>query len=182
MKWQRHPEHCSCWKCSTDTKKVQDIDLPIFMTNGKDSIICGGCKKIIINKDGEDMCEYISNCCYSCEFRWWCYDCCVTYYHTPNGDCHRTCGITLMERLLNPSNRGGRYGGQTLDEIRCLQQHLKKEMKYGCYLGCLAGKTIRMYELLSPDVEESEESKQYKKSLDDRIMNSIKSYLNDNKN
>ena len=118
-------------------------------TNGKDSIICGGCKKIIIDKDGEKCCEHVENCCYDCEFRWWCHDCCFTYRRTPDDDQpYRTCGMTLMNKLLHPYDRSGRYGDLSVVAIHCLRQHFKKDMKYKYNVSSLRGKSMVISEIL----------------------------------
>jgi hypothetical protein len=88
----------------------------------------------------------VVNCCYDCNFRWYCDKCCFTLKR-PHGD-FRTCGITLMTRLLSPQNRSGRYGATSDEDIQCLQEHFKTDMKYGIHPDTLRGKSANMKELL----------------------------------
>ena len=55
-----------------------------------------------------------------------------------------------MCRLHDPENRAGRYGSLTLAQIKLLQQHFIKDVKYGCNPRSLLGQTVCMEELEMP--------------------------------
>lgn len=87
----------------------------------------------------------VVNCCYDCHFRWYCEKCCFTFKAGKRKT--QTCGITLMTRLLNINNHGGRYGMLTDSDIYLLQNRFQNDMKYGIHPDCLRGKVVDIDEL-----------------------------------
>jgi hypothetical protein len=101
----------------------------------------------------------VTNCCYDCNFRWYCEKCCFTYkfkmvykYYE-----HKTCGITLMSRLLNINNKSGKYGSLADSDIYLLQERFKNDMKYGIHPDTLRGKSVDIEELRTEQRRKIEE-------------------------
>ena len=77
--------------------------------------------KKYINKIVSAGGEY--NCCYDCNFRWFCNKCILNY----NG--FRSCSNTFMLRLQNNNYRRGRYI-LSENEHECLKEYFKNNVKY----------------------------------------------------
>lgn len=87
----------------------------------------------------------VVNCCSDCNFKWYCEKCCFTFKDGKRES--KTCGITLMSRLLNINNRDGMYGSLPDSDIYLLQNRFQNDMKYGIHSDCLRGKVVYIDEL-----------------------------------
>lgn len=87
----------------------------------------------------------VVNCCHDCSFGWYCDKCCFTLKSGTFEN--KTCGITLMTRLLNINNCSGRYGMLSEADIYLLQNRFINDMKYGINPNCLRGKSANIDEL-----------------------------------
>jgi len=100
------------------------------------NILCGICRILLVPKNisykDDEFKKYINkivsaggeyNCCYDCNFRWFCNKCSLNY----NG--FRSCSNTFMLRLQNNNYRRGRYI-LSENEHECLKEYFKNNVKY----------------------------------------------------
>jgi hypothetical protein len=137
------------------------------------NIFCAGCK-MLISKDIADDEEYdemvnkfeimggIQNCCYDCNFSWYCNKCCFKTILKLNKEkrIFKTCGNAMMKQLLDPKYGHGRYStSKNEDYWRYLRKFFAKDMKYGLHENSLRGgvanveKIIKIYD--GPDSEKN---------------------------
>lgn len=88
----------------------------------------------------------VSKCCKDCDFGWYCKKCCFTLKFN-SSNVIKTCGISLMKRLLNVNNKCGKYRSLSMSDIYLLQNRFKNEMKYGLHSEILRGKKANLKEL-----------------------------------
>jgi hypothetical protein len=160
-----------------------------YSRNKKGDILCVCCKKIFFTNDEyARLCELTwdsnklstndkslidtyknieltcaKNCCKSCNFSWYCSDCCFTFQETVNHDKINTCGMSILNAVygdyrINPlyveerysfDSKTKHYSFFTDESINCLKKHFKKDMKYKTKTTHpLKGKSVIMSELL----------------------------------
>lgn len=143
------------WKVTHSNGTTHVEPTQNYSRDGKGNIICGRCRIIITTEaadaagvaDIDIFCDSY-NCCYDCYFRWYCSDCCFTFRQTENSRPFQTCGISLMKQLLDKDYNRGRYSNLTHDEIDCLREHFKKDIRYGLHPDTLCGKSVVMDKLM----------------------------------
>lgn len=103
------------------------------------NVLCAGCKillipntasdeefdkkvKILINSGG------VFNCCYDCEFSWYCNKCCFVWYNSYNYA--STCFHTFIRKVKDNDYGGGRYSKFTDEELACLRAFFANDIKY----------------------------------------------------
>ena len=141
LKEQFTSTFCHKSKCIYRPKPMSYIS---YYSN-KDFIVCVCCGKEMVNKITYSG-RYKStseNCCYDCEFSYFCDKCCFTY--TRNyvyEDNFNTCGISFMKQLINPNYGGGRYSDLSIAIIEKLkfEKDIKYAKRYGLNKNILKGK------------------------------------------
>lgn len=98
----------------------------ISYNSNKDYIVCVCCKKELVNKIDYSEREYSHNhnCCYDCDFSYFCNDCCFKFND------FKCCGISFMKQLIYPDYGGGLHSNLPLDLMNIFRRKLFKEIKY----------------------------------------------------
>ena len=115
------------------------------------NILCAGCKMLLISHDVKDENELqkmiikildmggINNCCYDCEFSWYCNKCCFVLLF--ENRIHVSCGNSMMKQLLDSNYDRGKYSSLKNNEcMTYLRKYFEKDIKRGLFLHSLKGK------------------------------------------
>lgn len=133
------------------------------------NIFCANCKMLLIPKNVSNE-EFeillnkfekmggVSNCCYDCEFDWYCNKCCFTYIseiYTPTifgitvkQYVFRSCSKTMMMQLSKTNHGGGRYSGLKNDHVEYLRKFFANELKHGHPKSALTGRVVNMQKII----------------------------------
>jgi hypothetical protein len=135
---QRKSEQ-SCHKKKNGVQKSTGL---VYSRDEFGNVLCAGCLKVIIPKKSVtnddifyDMIDEfekdggISNCCYDCEFSWYCNKCSlITIYSNTK---RITCGKSLMRQLLKPEYGAGKFSfDREADYWVYLRKFFEKDMKH----------------------------------------------------
>jgi hypothetical protein len=124
--------------------------LKIISIDDNGNKICANCKMVLISKDITDESEFntqirklelmggVWNCCYDCNFSWYCNKCCFTIIYKTSR--FRTCGNAFMKQLLKPNYLSGRYSsGKNEEHWTYSRKFFETEIKYGLRKNSLVG-------------------------------------------
>ena len=132
------------WLESTDGKKHRGPlrysnlfrrHVPAYRVNEQGDSLCNYCKRVLIIEDDrgdgdifqEGIVECaVENCCYDCDFGWFCVDCCTTYFH--NGLPFRTCSESFYASLMGAKSQ---RHGLTPEERAKYKKLFKIEFRKG---------------------------------------------------
>lgn len=129
----------------------------------KDSVGCTSYEDELISRMCKIVKTCVINCCQDCEFGWYCQNCYFTL--VDNGKVIKTCGVSLIKRLLKVNHAKGKYAHLTHFDIYLLEKRFVNELKFGICNDILRGKFVNLGELR----QVNHEQKQKRQKICDEI-------------